>query len=494
MRKISARAPHFDWITTDHPHCRVSPSLAPFLLSLVSLLPPSFLLSLPPSQTQADGTELSLLRVSPLSPVPHRMAEAQLHKERLQALAEKRKRQAEIEDKRGQLEDLVLQLQHLKSKAMRERWLLQGTPSGSKDEEEGRRRQLQQDEDKGKTLEDTIHRLESEIELLENEESQISAKEQVLRERLRETERSIEDLQKSLQYQDGDAVRAEKQSPRTSFSPSLPDTHSAGDSQPPKKPAMFAMEINVEKDRRTGDTRILSAEAVSPDQVPSRGVKVFDDGRKVVYEVRSGGGTTLENGVQAWSSAQVDQLMQRVGQPTARGEGQVTVTPANPETTAPSIAPPPIPTDHAAREQTVQREARLGAPPPAVVSQPIKSEPLEGEVLGVPTASVEQPVTMVFLGYQSVQEDEGRRLLGFDGTIKAEIVLIDEDDEKSLREKTVTDVSAVDGNAADLVSGRPLSDTTTELSSEGCDPSSPLDAPPPPGIDKKKRCQCCTVM
>ena len=42
-------------------------------------------------------------------------------------------------------------------------------------------------------------RLESEIELLENEESQISAKEQVLRERLRETERSIEDLQKVLE-------------------------------------------------------------------------------------------------------------------------------------------------------------------------------------------------------------------------------------------------------------------------------------------------------
>ncbi len=39
-----------------------------------------------------------------------------------------------------------------------------------------------------------VCRLESEICLLENEESQISAKEKVLRERLRETERSIEDL------------------------------------------------------------------------------------------------------------------------------------------------------------------------------------------------------------------------------------------------------------------------------------------------------------
>ena len=39
-------------------------------------------------------------------------------------------------------------------------------------------------------------RLEADILALENEESQISAKEQVLRERLRESERSIEDLQK----------------------------------------------------------------------------------------------------------------------------------------------------------------------------------------------------------------------------------------------------------------------------------------------------------
>ncbi|MBN3300845.1 PALM2 protein, partial [Amia calva] len=86
------------------------------------------------------------------------MAEAELHKERLQALSEKRKRQAEIEDKRRQLEDLILQLQHLKSKAMRERWLLQGTPVATKEEEEARRRQTEEDELKVKKLEDNIHR------------------------------------------------------------------------------------------------------------------------------------------------------------------------------------------------------------------------------------------------------------------------------------------------------------------------------------------------
>uniref|UniRef100_A0A7N8Y5Q9 Palm2 and akap2 fusion n=1 Tax=Mastacembelus armatus TaxID=205130 RepID=A0A7N8Y5Q9_9TELE len=104
---------------------------------------------------------------------------------------EKRKRQTEIEDKRSQLDELVLQLQHLKSKAMRDRWLLQGM---GVEEEEARRKQLEQDEEQGKKLEDMIQRLESEIGALENEESKISAKEQVLRERLKETERSIEDL------------------------------------------------------------------------------------------------------------------------------------------------------------------------------------------------------------------------------------------------------------------------------------------------------------
>ncbi|TWW66498.1 Paralemmin-2 Precursor [Takifugu flavidus] len=68
---------------------------------------------------------------------------------------EKRKRQTEIEDKRSQLDELVLQLQHLKSKAMRERWLLQGM---SAEEAEVRQKQLEQDEERGRSLEDLIHR------------------------------------------------------------------------------------------------------------------------------------------------------------------------------------------------------------------------------------------------------------------------------------------------------------------------------------------------
>ncbi|XP_029470027.1 A-kinase anchor protein 2 isoform X2 [Rhinatrema bivittatum] len=134
------------------------------------------------------------------------MAEAELHKERLQAIAEKRKRQTEIDGKRQQLEDQILQLQHLKSKSLREKWLFQGTPAAAPEEEEARRKQSEEDERKVKALEDNIHSLEQDIAQLEKEESLISAKEQVIREKLKETEKSFEELQKSFANQDGDAV------------------------------------------------------------------------------------------------------------------------------------------------------------------------------------------------------------------------------------------------------------------------------------------------
>ncbi|XP_033093746.1 A-kinase anchor protein 2 isoform X4 [Trachypithecus francoisi] len=134
------------------------------------------------------------------------MAEAELHKERLQAIAEKRKRQTEIEGKRQQLDEQILLLQHSKSKVLREKWLLQGIPAGTAEEEEARRRQSEEDEFRVKQLEDNIQRLEQEIQTLESEESQISAKEQIILEKLKETEKSFKDFQKGFSGTDGDAV------------------------------------------------------------------------------------------------------------------------------------------------------------------------------------------------------------------------------------------------------------------------------------------------
>lgn len=282
----------------------------------------------------------------------------------------------------------------------------------------------------------------------------------------------------------------------------------------------------MEHDPHTGEQRILSANRVNPLDAASRGVKVYDDGRKVVYEVSSSGGVSTSAVENGWSSTQVDQLVQRAARPVVQGgeggRGEVTVTPAAPQAyispadvddlSPPSCAPPSIPSSPPA-QVTLQRETRLGMMPPAapITAQPSSSANPGNDLTSLPQASAEHPVTMVFLGYQDVEDtSESRRLLGFDGAVKAEVVLIDEDDEKSLREKTVTDLSVIDGTAADLVSGRPATSeaASTELSSDGREPDSSSSPPanpdsnaaPPPGLtpatgtDKRKRCECCVLM
>nr|XP_010334273.1 paralemmin-2 isoform X7 [Saimiri boliviensis boliviensis] len=377
------------------------------------------------------------------------MAEAELHKERLQAIAEKRKRQTEIEGKRQQLDEQILLLQHSKSKVLREKWLLQGIPAGTTEEEEARRRQSEEDEFRVKQLEDNIQRLEQEIQTLESEESQISAKEQIILEKLKETEKSFKDFQKGFSSTDG---------------------------------AVYAMEINVEKDKQTGETKILSASTIGPEGVHQKGVKVYDDGTKVVYEVHSGG-TVVENGVHKLSAKDVEELIQKAGQSSlGGGHGSERTVIADGSLSYP-------------KEHMLCKEAKL-----EMVHKSRKDhssgnpgQQAQAPSTAGPEANLDQPVTMIFMGYQNIEdEEETKKVLGYDETIKAELVLIDEDDEKSLREKTVTDVSTIDGNAAELVSGRPISDTTEPSSPEGKEES--LATEPAPGTQKKKRCQCCVVM
>uniref|UniRef100_A0A4W2FNR0 PALM2 and AKAP2 fusion n=2 Tax=Bos TaxID=9903 RepID=A0A4W2FNR0_BOBOX len=411
------------------------------------------------------------------------MAEAELHKERLQAIAEKRKRQTEIEGKRQELDEQILLLQHSKSKVLREKWLLQGIPAGTAEEEEARRRQSEEDEFRVKQLEDNIQRLEQEIQALESEESQISAKEQIILEKLKETEKSFKDFQKSFSSADGDAVNH-----ISSQLPDLPILCSRTAEPSPEQDgtsraaAVYAMEINVEKDKQTGETKILSTSTIGPEGVHQRGVKVFDDGTKVVYEVHSGG-TIVENGVHTLSSKDVEELIQKAGQSSLRG-GHVS------ERTGIADGSLSHPKEHMlckeAKLEMVHKSRKdhsSGNP-----GQQAPAPSTEG-----PEANLDQPVTMIFMGYQNIEdEEETKKVLGYDETIKAELVLIDEDDEKSLREKTVTDVSTIDGNAAELVSGRPISDTTEPSSPEGKEES--LATEPAPGTQKKKRCQCCVVM
>ncbi|XP_029366606.1 paralemmin-2 [Echeneis naucrates] len=78
-----------------------------------------------------------------------------------------------------------------------------------------------------------------------------------------------------------------------------------------------------------------------------------------------------------------------------------------------------------------------------------------------------------------------------------EFVLIDDDDDgdMSLREKTVTDISVMDGNAADLVCGRLFTTSSDSLSEDKEECLAP-EAPPTKEVQTspEKRCCCfCTL-
>ncbi|XP_045897316.1 paralemmin-1-like [Micropterus dolomieu] len=115
-----------------------------------------------------------------------------------------------------------------------------------------------------------------------------------------------------------------------------------------------------------------------------------------------------EDGVQLLSFSEVEELIHKADEASMMSQTVATVT--------------SLPTAE------VQEEAGPEPPPPEITGLEAKtgSEPIMGE------ASAENPVTMVFMGYQSVEdEDETKKVLGLQGTVKAELVLIDDTDGKT---------------------------------------------------------------
>lgn len=122
-----------------------------------------------------------------------------------------------------------------------------------------------------------------------------------------------------------------------------------------------------------------------------------------------------EDGVQLLSFSEVEELIHKADEASMMSQTVATVT--------------SLPTAE------VQEEA--GPEPPAPEQLLIAAEitGLEAKPSNEPSvaeASAENPVTMVFMGYQSVEdEDETKKVLGLQGTVKAELVLIDDADGKT---------------------------------------------------------------
>ncbi|XP_047563854.1 paralemmin-1 isoform X2 [Lutra lutra] len=387
--------------------------------------------------------------------------------ERLQAIAEKRKRQAEAEAKRRQLEDDRRQLQHLKSKALRERWLLEGTPSTASEGDEGLRRQMQEDEQRARLLEESIGRLQKEIEVLEGAGLPAAAA----------GERPA--APSPAKDQKADMVLESQQAPvgtpkekRVSNTPVRPVEGStlmkAGGSSPDPllswaKPwswgarrAMYSVEITVEKDKVTGETRVLSSTTLLPREPLPQGIKVYEDETKVVHAVDG----TAENGVCPLSSSEVDDLLHKADEVTLSEAGS---TAGTAETRG--VSKEPVQTTPSRREI------------PGVQAQP-------GEATSGPPGirpGQEPPVTLIFMGYQNVEDEaESQKVLGLQDTITAELVVIEDAAEPK-------EPAPPNGSATEP----PTAAGSREENQVG--PEAP--ASDPQDLDaKKQRCKCCSVM
>nr|XP_040039263.1 paralemmin 1a isoform X4 [Gasterosteus aculeatus aculeatus] len=283
------------------------------------------------------------------------MEVSEAQQDRQQLLAEKRKWQTELENKKRQLEDDRRALQHLKSKALRERWLLDGAPSAGPEQDEVRR-QLEQDEAKARSLEEAINRLEKEVVGLESGGVDQAA------------------TQTTVSSGSVKAVKVKGHSGRQH------DRAAASD----QIVQAFA-EVKVHKTSRKNKAK-----------------EATDEMKRVVHEMNG------EDGVQPLSSSEVEELISKADQTSVTPQAAAAATP--PPT---AVTPPPT--------VLVQEEVRPESRPAEVTGL----ETQEGGAPSVAGASAENPVTMVFMGYQSVEdEDETKKILGLKGTVKAELVLL----------------------------------------------------------------------
>ncbi|NWV76364.1 PALMD protein, partial [Dasyornis broadbenti] len=231
---------------------------------------------------------------------------------------DKRKLQEEITQRRLKVEEEKMKHQHLKKKATREKWLLDGFSSMTPEEEEEMQRQNQEDQQQTHELEQDIFRLEKEIQALERQEMEVSAKEEAILKKLKSVEKTTEDIIKSVKTEKAgfekeaaDYIYASIPDLPKYFTPSaLRSTAHADADDEEKRKALFAMEIKVEKDMNTGENRVLSTIPLPSKEFKETGIKVYDDGRKSVYAVSSNGSKT-QNGMDELAPVEVEDLLRQ---------------------------------------------------------------------------------------------------------------------------------------------------------------------------------------
>lgn len=207
-----------------------------------------------------------------------------------------------------------------------------------------------------------------------------------------------------------------------------------------------------------GNSGVASIPSSSP---TGSSVQVFHDYQKIAFKMHPKNGHVMENGSHAI-------------------RGQVT-------TSVPGIIPNNMDDDGAQKSATWMIDS----------SSQVCSGPEDNST--DPQETLTETSTLTFVDAHIMEDSaENHSVHGVGMVYLKEFVLIDDDDDgdMSLREKTVTDVSVMDGRAADLVCRRLFSTSSGSLSEGKAESPSP-EAPPPEEIKTthdKTGCCLCSIL
>uniref|UniRef100_A0A8C3A8X7 Palmdelphin n=1 Tax=Cyclopterus lumpus TaxID=8103 RepID=A0A8C3A8X7_CYCLU len=398
------------------------------------------------------------------------MEESDLLKNRLQAITEKHRIQEDIRQRKLDLDREKLKLQHLKKKALREQWLLQDSASYNATDS-SLQKSLLSDQRQTRALQ-----IEMEVESLERAESMISTNAAFILNRLKAVEKSPRDIIKvPLLVTTGIPDVPESLSPPA-------NKHSEANAS---RKNLFAMEINVTEKLLTGQSTRLSTASLPPDELNQHAsLKVYDDGRKWVYALNSqevwveyGYGhqesiyrqqeernnqSNLREGhrlgnhnrlrhpfgnqkdrhssyqVRNCHGLQEDRPDYHHASSIIRSNSVVNVGRTN-DCTPPKSHDQETESVYPAHPPSYPRHN--GRPPTAMYSGPTHSERVPSPLYGdnnpytiINAMEATEPITAIFMGFQMAQDDSGRGQ-EFEGSLKAELVIIEDNKDNIMKEK-----------------------------------------------------------
>ncbi|KAG5832842.1 hypothetical protein ANANG_G00295490 [Anguilla anguilla] len=215
------------------------------------------------------------------------MDEVERYQQRLQAISEKRRLQEEQEQMKREVEEERLKLQQLKRKSLRDQWLMDALPSAPDGRGADSPLQGPQAQEPEEQQRDALQTEDSQLAEAELKDLEVGH-------RQTHTDRDPQDAgQLRVETAGGDIEHLECWTREGAEGP-WPDPHTQ--MAPLKngqegRSVLGVVELQVERDLKTGATVILSVAPVAPGQTGAPGETVFDDGCRSVQAVGGVGAT-----------------------------------------------------------------------------------------------------------------------------------------------------------------------------------------------------------